>query len=66
MPCTCKYDNYCEKTEVLIYGCSRILDNLNGGIASSDRIDGLGKGVAEYLRSKYVDVPKAFLERGRI
>ncbi|KAL7931895.1 hypothetical protein V8C35DRAFT_308820 [Trichoderma chlorosporum] len=44
----------------------RILDNLNGGIASSDRIDGLGKGVAEYLRSKYVDIPKAFLERGRI
>ncbi|UKZ84328.1 uncharacterized protein TrAFT101_000241 [Trichoderma asperellum] len=44
----------------------RILDNLNGGIASSDRIDGLGKGVAEYLRSKYVDIPKIFLERGRI
>ncbi|KAL7892227.1 hypothetical protein HDV64DRAFT_273550 [Trichoderma sp. TUCIM 5745] len=44
----------------------RILDNLNGGIASSDRIDGLGKGVAEYLRSKYVDVPKIFLENGRI
>ncbi|KAM0460422.1 hypothetical protein ACHAPV_004689 [Trichoderma viride] len=44
----------------------RILDNLNGGIASSDRIDGLGKGVAEYLRSKYVDVPKIFLEKGRI
>lgn len=44
----------------------RILDNLNGGIASSDRIDGLGKGVAEYLRSKYVDIPKIFLEKGRI
>ncbi|RSL93963.1 hypothetical protein CEP52_012925 [Fusarium oligoseptatum] len=44
----------------------RILDNLNGGIASSDRIDGLGKGIAEYLRSRYVDVPKTFLERGRI
>ncbi|KAF5625004.1 DUF1446 domain protein [Fusarium sp. NRRL 52700] len=24
----------------------RVLDNLNGGIASSDRIDGLGKGIA--------------------
>lgn len=45
---------------------SRIMDNLNGGIASSDRIDGLGKGIAEYLRSRYVDVPKKFLERGRI
>ncbi|KAI5464416.1 hypothetical protein BGZ63DRAFT_412058 [Mariannaea sp. PMI_226] len=44
----------------------RILDNLNGGIASSDRIDGLGKGIAEYLRSKYVDVPKIFLDRGYI
>ncbi|KAG9256621.1 uncharacterized protein F5Z01DRAFT_671873 [Emericellopsis atlantica] len=44
----------------------RIMDNLHGGIASSDRIDGLGKGIAEYLRSRYVDVPKRFLERGRI
>jgi len=44
----------------------RILDNLNGGIASSDRIDGLGKGVGEYLRSKFVHVPKKFLARGRI
>ncbi|UQC87790.1 uncharacterized protein CLUP02_13309 [Colletotrichum lupini] len=44
----------------------RILDNLNGGIASSDRIDGLGKGIAEYLRSRYVEVPRRFLQRGRI
>ncbi|KAF6825814.1 hypothetical protein CPLU01_10011 [Colletotrichum plurivorum] len=44
----------------------RILDNLNGGIASSDRIDGLGKGIGEYLRSRHVDVPRRFLERGRI
>ncbi|KAK6215701.1 hypothetical protein QIS74_08720 [Colletotrichum tabaci] len=44
----------------------RILDNLNGGIASSDRIDGLGKGIAEYLRSRYVEVPRVFLQRGRI
>ncbi|KAL0765301.1 hypothetical protein CaCOL14_012050 [Colletotrichum acutatum] len=44
----------------------RILDNLNGGIASSDRIDGLGKGIAEYLRSRYVEVPRTFLQRGRI
>ncbi|KIX04246.1 uncharacterized protein Z518_07800 [Rhinocladiella mackenziei CBS 650.93] len=44
----------------------RVLDNLNGGIASSDRIDGLGKGIGEYLRSKHVDIPAKFLERGRI
>jgi hypothetical protein len=35
---------------------------LGGGAASSTRIDMLGKGVAEYLRSKLVDVPVAFLE----
>lgn len=42
---------------------SRILDYLDGGIASSSRIDGLGKGVGEYLRSKHVDIPVRFLER---
>jgi hypothetical protein len=45
---------------------SRVLDNLSGGIASSDRIDGLGKGIGEYLRSKHVDIPTKFLERGWI
>ncbi|OAP58022.1 hypothetical protein AYL99_07112 [Fonsecaea erecta] len=44
----------------------RVLDNLNGGIASSDRIDGLGKGVAEYLRSRYAEIPARFLQRGWI
>jgi hypothetical protein len=44
----------------------RVLDFLDGGIASSSRIDGLGKGVGEYLRSRLVDVPVAFLERGTI
>lgn len=39
----------------------RFLDFLGGGAASSTRIDMLGKGVAEYLRSKYVDVPAKFL-----
>ncbi|KAH8694196.1 hypothetical protein BGW36DRAFT_399327 [Talaromyces proteolyticus] len=43
-----------------------ILDFLDGGIASSSRIDGLGKGVGEYLRSRVVDIPVKFLERGRI
>lgn len=45
---------------------SRIIDFLDGGIASSARIDGLGKGVGEYLRSKHVEVPIMFLDRGRI
>ncbi|MCJ1299961.1 hypothetical protein MMC08_002755 [Hypocenomyce scalaris] len=44
----------------------RILDNLSGGIASSERIDGLGKGIGEFLRSRFVEVPLKFLERGRI
>ncbi|VUC23916.1 unnamed protein product [Clonostachys rosea] len=39
----------------------RFLDFLGGGAASSSRIDMLGKGVAEYLRSKFVDVPARFL-----
>lgn len=45
---------------------SRILDFLDGGIASSARVDGLGKGIGEYLRSRHVDVPVSFLKRGRI
>ncbi|THZ83701.1 DUF1446-domain-containing protein [Aureobasidium pullulans] len=44
----------------------RIMDFLDGGIASSARIDGLGKGVGEYLRSKHVDIPIRFLQRGTI
>ncbi|CAG5184826.1 uncharacterized protein ALTATR162_LOCUS11101 [Alternaria atra] len=44
----------------------RVLDFLDGGIASSSRIDGLGKGIGEYLRSKVVDIPIRFLQRGYI
>jgi hypothetical protein len=40
----------------------RLLDFLGGGAASSTRIDMLGKGVAEYIRSKLVEVPVKFLE----
>lgn len=39
----------------------RLLDFLGGGAASSTRIDMLGKGVAEYVRSKFVDIPASFL-----
>ena len=53
-------------TPELIYICSRILDFLDGGIASSSRVDGLGKGIGEFLRSRIVDIPEKFLDRGRI
>ncbi|KAK3078524.1 hypothetical protein LTS18_007290 [Coniosporium uncinatum] len=43
-----------------------ILDFLDGGIASSSRVDGLGKDIGEYLRSKEVDIPVKSLSRGRI
>ena len=46
------------------YHHSRVLDFLDGGIASSSRVDGLGKGIAEYLRSKYVDIPVKSLSQG--
>ena len=45
---------------------SRIREFLDGGIASSSRLDGLGKGIGEYLRSRVVDVPEEFLARGTI
>jgi hypothetical protein len=45
---------------------SRVLDFLDGGIASSSRVDGLGKGIGEFLRSRVVDIPEVFLQRGRI
>ncbi len=54
-----------DETLLMRWG-SRILDFLDGGIASSSRVDGLGKGVGEFLRSRFVDVPVTFLERGRI
>jgi hypothetical protein len=38
------------------------LEFLGGGAASSTRIDMFCKGVAEYLRSKFVDVPVKFLD----
>ncbi|KAH8885933.1 duf1446 domain-containing protein [Thozetella sp. PMI_491] len=50
----------CEFPEIMAVHF-RFLDFLGGGAASSNRIDMLGKGVAEYLRSKTVDVPAKFL-----
>ncbi|QKX57326.1 uncharacterized protein TRUGW13939_04438 [Talaromyces rugulosus] len=44
----------------------RVLDFLGGGGASSTRIDSLGKGVAEYLRSRIVDIPEKFLKNPKV
>ncbi|KAE8345034.1 hypothetical protein BDV24DRAFT_148474 [Aspergillus arachidicola] len=41
-------------------------DHLDRGVSSSSTYDVLGKNVAEFLRSRYVDVPDKFLARGRI
>ena len=40
-------------------------NHLDRGYNATSRLDSLGKNVGEYLRSKWVDVPKIFLERGR-
>jgi hypothetical protein len=52
--------------QVLTLSVSRIREFLDGGIASSSRLDGLGKGIGEYLRSRVVDIPERFLARGSI
>lgn len=35
---------------------------LGRGVSGSARLDGLGEGVADYLRDKVVEVPVALLE----
>ncbi|KAJ2893751.1 hypothetical protein MKZ38_008288 [Zalerion maritima] len=39
---------------------------LQGGISSSYRLDGLAKSFGEFLRSRLVDMPSKFVERGTI
>ncbi|KAI7529816.1 DUF1446-domain-containing protein [Hortaea werneckii] len=41
-------------------------DHLDRGVSCSSSYDFLGKNVAEYLRSKYVDLPTKFLHRGKL
>lgn len=41
-------------------------DYLGKGVSSTARLDSLAKSVAEYLRSKWVDVPEKFLLRGKL
>lgn len=43
-----------------------IHDYLGKGVSSTVRMDSLAKSVAEFLRSRYVDVPNRFLGRGKI
>ncbi|KAI6844326.1 DUF1446-domain-containing protein [Hortaea werneckii] len=41
-------------------------DHLDRGVSCSSSYDFLGKNVAEYLRSKYVNLPTKFLHRGKL
>ncbi|KXL44419.1 hypothetical protein M433DRAFT_155056 [Acidomyces richmondensis BFW] len=41
-------------------------DHLDRSYNASSTYDGLGKNVCEYLRAKYVDIPNAFLRRGKV
>ncbi|KAF7523733.1 hypothetical protein PCG10_006489 [Penicillium crustosum] len=43
-----------------------LYDHLDRGVSCTTTLDFLGKNVGEYLRSKFVDIPVAFLERGKI
>ena len=36
---------------------------LGGGVCGSPLLDSRGKGLADYIRAKYVDVPESFLNR---
>ena len=39
---------------------------LDRGVSSTSTLDFLGKGVAEFLRNRHVDVPTRFLARGKL
>jgi hypothetical protein len=41
-------------------------DHLDRSYNASSTLDGLGKNLCEFLRAKYVDIPNAFLRRGRV
>lgn len=43
-----------------------VRDHLDRGFNSTSSLDALGKNLCEYLRSKYIDIPKKFLDRGKI
>ena len=41
-------------------------DHLDRGASCTKTTDFLGKNVAEFLRARHVDLPKRFLDRGRL
>ncbi|KAF2813382.1 uncharacterized protein BDZ99DRAFT_556952 [Mytilinidion resinicola] len=41
-------------------------DHLDRGVSSTSSYDFLGKNVAEFLRSRHVDMPVKFLDRGKL
>jgi hypothetical protein len=41
-------------------------DHLDRGSVSSSSMDPFGKNLCEYIRSRHVDIPNKFLERGRV
>ncbi|KXL46451.1 hypothetical protein M433DRAFT_88046 [Acidomyces richmondensis BFW] len=50
-----------------MYGVHFLLhDHLDRGVSCSSSYDFLGKNVAEFLRSKHVDLPTKFLSRGKL
>ncbi|VUC31575.1 unnamed protein product [Clonostachys rosea] len=50
-----------------IWGVHFLLkDHLDRGFNSTSSFDSLGKNLCEYIRSKYVDIPNVFLEKGKI
>jgi hypothetical protein len=57
-----------DRFEVPHLNCVHFLlhDHLEKGYSSSSTYDTLGKNCIEYLRARTVDLPKKFLDRGRI
>jgi len=43
-----------------------LIDHLERGYTATSGYDCLGKNCCEYIRAKHVDVPKKFLDRGRV
>ncbi|KAK7408814.1 hypothetical protein QQX98_009000 [Neonectria punicea] len=41
-------------------------DHLDRGFNSTSSFDSLGKNLCEYIRSRHVDIPNRFLERGKV
>ncbi len=56
---------FIERTEMpLVYAVHFVVYGLLGrGVSSSVILDSLGKGFADYIRSKYIDIPEKFVRR---